>query len=253
MGFIMKSPHCLKGWAVLGAVVFMPLVTQAQNSRPFIYTDAEHAARAQQEARARMAAQQQEQIRQQRIMHHLQCLKNTTLVLQQSFSDHCSRRKFASTSPEIELSRALTELLGDVNHLSDDILGRCGKIRQVDLAHMYRTFHMMEYSTEDAQTVASQAGYSRSLAGHFQDIREHINELGEAGFRNPRLNQIQMKSHFHGGRVASAQERQFSLPPVPASPPPAAIPTVEPGSPRRPGTHIDLGDMLGRLFGKKPR
>jgi|GEM_PF-1449369 len=248
----MKTHLCIPHWAVLAAAVLMPLLVHAQNTRPLIYTDAEYAARAEQEARARMAAQQQEQMRQQMILHHLQCLKNTTQVLQTSFADHCSRRKFAPTSPEIAVSRALTDLLGDVSHLYDDVLGRCGRTKQVDLAHLYRTFHMAEYSTEDAQTVACQAGYSRSLAGHFEDIREHIDELGAAGFRNPRLNQLQMKSQFHANRVPVAQERQFAAPPVPA-PPPQITQNVDPNAARRQGIQVDLGEFFGRLFGRKPR
>lgn len=246
----MKTRSLLPWTWLLAAAILPALTVSAQTRRP-IYTDAEHAARAQQEAQAQMMAQQQEQARQAKIMNDLQCLQNTTNVLQQSFAEHCSRRKLAPNSPEIELSRVLSDLQGDVKHLADDILGRCGKTGRVDLEHVYRTFHMVEYSAENSQTVAAQAGYSRSLSGYFNDIGEHILALGEAGFRNPRLKSIEREGHYHqGGKYASSQDRQVALPPVPVAP--AQLP-VSGADPRRQGATIDLGEVLGRLFGKKPR
>lgn len=243
--------HSLASWTWLLATAILPALTVSAQTRRPIYTDAEHAARAQQETQAQMMAQQQEQARQAKIMNDLQCLQNTTNVLQQSFAEHCSRRKLVPNSPEIELSRTLTDLQGDVKHLADDILGRCGKTGRVDLEHVYRTFHLVEYAAENSQAVAARAGYSRSLSGYFNDIGEHIEELGQAGFRNPRLKSIEMEGHYHqGGKYASAQERQVALPPVPVAPAPPPVPAADP---RRQGTTIDLGDVLGRLFGKKPR
>ncbi len=223
----------------------LPLTLTAQSRRP-IYSDAEYAARAQQASQAQPSAQQQEHNRQQMIVQDLQCLQNTTRVLQQSFAGHCKQRRLMAGSPEFELLGVLADLQEDVDHLANDILGR-NRAEQVDLAHLYRSFHMVEYSAENSQTVAYQAGYGRSLSEYFQDIDRHIEALGVNGLRNPRLKRIEMDSRY-GGRF-SGQDRQIALPPVPAVQQPAVVPGTDP---RQPGVKtIDLGDLFGRLFGKK--
>lgn len=218
----------------------LPLALQAQVQRPVIISDAEYNTRMDPELmRQRMTAEE------------LQCLQNTTTVLVQSFASHCKARRVPANSYEGELLRALTDLNTDVTHLANDIRGRCGKTGRVDLAHVYRTFHMTEYASRDAQTVAAQAGYVRSLSSYFQDIDSHIDQLGRAGFRNPRLRRIEMESPYISGR-GMTQERQIILPPVPRAQPMPVTPV--PGRPAQPrhdhdkDDEVDLGDVLKNLF-----
>lgn len=190
---------------------------------------------------------------QQEIAHHVQCLKNTTQVLQQSFAEHCGIRKYSTNSPEVAVAAVLTELLADVTHFSNDLASKCGMDERVSLPHIYRTFHMMEYSSGEAKSTAAQAGYSRGLASYFSDINEHIT-VSSAGYRNPRIKPSVIPVYY-SNRKASAHERQLILPPIPGpvisypSPAPTALPR------RKDDDHdrLDIGDVLGRLLGKKLR
>lgn len=239
----MKNPFL--GSAFLAALLALPLVLQAQVQRPIIISDAEYDAR-----------MDPELMRQRLTAEELQCLQNTTTVLVQSFASHCKARRIPANSLEGELLRALTDLNTDVTHLANDIRGRCGKTGRVDLAHVYRTFHMTEYASSDAQTVAAQAGYVRSLSSYFQDIDSHIEQLGRAGFRNPRLRRIEMESPYVSGR-GLIQERQIILPPVPrAQPMPLTPVPSRPAQPRHDhgkDDEVDLGDVLKNLFKQRFR
>lgn len=240
-------------WTALGALTILPGFSQAQFQRPVIISDAEYQARMEQEARARMSAQQQENLRQTAAMREAQCLQETTQVLTQSFAAHCKARKTPANSAEGELLRALTDLQADVTHLFNDIHSRCGKAGRVDLAHVYRTFHLTEYASQDAQGLAAQAGYVRSLSSYFQDIDSHLDQLGRAGYRNPRLRRIQMESPYAGSR-SMAQERHILLPPVPAAQPvpaPVAPPRSSHHSDRDRDEKIDIGDVLKNIFKNK--
>ncbi len=219
--------------------------------RARIEAEARARAAAQAEAQARAAAQQADEIRQATIVYELKCLENTTRVLQQSFANHLRARR--SPSPqESELARALTDLFTDVNHLANDVHGRCGQCGRGDYPHVYRTFHLMEYAAEDAQTLAFEAGYGRSLRNYFEDIEQHISGLAGTGLRNPRLQRIRMSDHFHG-RSSSRGEQQIVMPAVPAYPLPQRV------DPRHGGANsavsdektLKLGDLLGRIFGKR--
>lgn len=225
----------------------------SSDMRSRMEAEARARAAAQAEAQARAAAQRQDEIRQATIVHELQCLENTTRVLQQSFANHLRTRRSPSAQ-ESELARALTDLLTDVNHLADDVNGRCGKCGRGDYPHVYRTFHVMEYAAEDAQTLAFQAGYGRSFRNHFEDIEQHMERLAGTGLRNPRLQRIKMEDHFHG-RSWSRNEQEIVLPAVPTYPSPQPVDPRH-GGPNPAGAASDdktikLGDLLGRIFGKR--
>lgn len=189
-----------------------------------------------------------EEARGREIGYHLQALTNTTAVLHQSFARHCAERRLAADSPDMEVSRALGQLREDAQHLSEDILDRSGK---QDLRHIYRSFHMLEYAFQDALVAADDAGYSRSLSAYMRDIDEHMDELGDAGFRNPRVKRMDVDRFYRGAR--SDQERHVMLPPVPSQPQPPAPPPGPGGESRRSGGGVDLGELLGRLFGRRDR
>jgi hypothetical protein len=233
---------------LFAALILLPGLLQAQTYRQPIYSDDELA------RGAYSGVPQQALVSQQEVAHHVQCLRNTTQVLQQSFAEHCRIRKYPATSPEVAVSGVLTEMLADVTHFSNDLASKCGKGGRVSLAHIYRTFHMMEYSSGEAQAMAAQAGYARSLASYFSDINQHISVLATAGFRNPRIRPSLMSVNY-SSRAYSEQERQLILPPVPGPvityPPNAPVPQPRPKNDDR--DKIDIGDVLGRLLGKKLR
>lgn len=239
------------GWLALGLTLALSPAVQAQGPRPGIMTDAEFNARAAREARERSFAQEQESLRLAMTTREIQSLQDTTNVLVQSFSSHCKMRKISAASAEGELLRALTDLQTDVTHLANDVYGRCGKTGRVELAHVYRTFHLTEYASRDAQTLAAQAGYVRSLGGYFQDIDSHIAQLGQAGFRNPRLRRIEMETL--GGRGSVVQERPISLPPIPRAQPMPPAPVPGPKREKEKDEKIDIGDVLKQLFRDKLR
>jgi hypothetical protein len=229
-------------------LIFLPLLLQAQTYQQPIYSDAELA------RGAYPSLTQQVPVSQQEVANHLQCLRNTTQVLQQSFAEHCRVRKYPANSPELVVSAALTDLLADVTHFTNDLASKCGKAGRVSLSHIYRTFHLMEYSSGEAQSVAAQAGYTRSLAPYFSDINQHISVLGAAGYRNPRIRPSLSVANY-GSRAPSVQDRQLSLPPVPGpviSYPPTA-PVAQPRRKDDDHDKLDIGDVLGRLLGKKLR
>lgn len=241
----------------------LPITAGAQFIRPSHGSDLR--ARMEAEARARAAAEaesqaravavREEQARQATMVFEIECLQNTTKVLQQSFARHLTTHRRSPSAQEAELSRSLSDLLTDVNHLADDVYGRCSKCARGEFPHVYRTFHMMEYAAEDAQTIAAEAGYARSLYDHFKDIDQHIGALAGTGLRNPRLQRIEMQDHFHHGRSVTKNEQPISMPAVPAYPRPVAVPTSGPQHPNvNPAQNtktLDLGDLLGRIFGKK--
>jgi len=131
----------------------------------------------------------------------------------------------------------------------------CSKCARGDYPHVYRTFHLLEYASEDAQTHSAEAGYGRSLHDYFKVIDQHIGSLAGTGLRNPRLHRIKMDDHFHHDRSVTENEQQIILPAVPAYQRPVAVPAPEPQHPNvNPAPNsktIDLGDLLGRIFGKK--
>lgn len=224
----------------------------SSDMRARMEAEARARAAAQAEAQARAAVQRADEIRQATIVRELECLQNTTRVLQQSFAAHLRTHRRMPSAQESELARALTDLFTDVNHLADDVHGRCGQCGRGDYPHVYRTFHLMEYAAEDAQTLAFEAGYGRSLRNYFEDIEQHIGGLAGTGLRNPRLQRIKMEDHFHG-RLSSRGEQQIVMPAVPTYPTPQRI------DPRHGGPDpavsdertIKLGDLLGRIFGKR--
>ncbi|MEZ5385908.1 MAG: hypothetical protein R3F13_10385 [Prosthecobacter sp.] len=225
----------------------------SSDMRARMAAEAQARAAAQAEAQARAEAQRADEVRQATIVHELKCLENTTQVLQQSFAAHLRTRRSASPQ-EAELARALTDLLTDVNHLSDDVYGRCGKCGRGDYPHVYRTFHLMEYAAEDAQTLASEAGYGRSLRNYFEDIEQHMGVLAGTGLRNPRLQRIKMDDHFHG-RSWTRNEQPIVMPAVPVYPSQQSVEHRHEG-PNPAGAvsnekTIKLGDLLGRIFGKR--
>lgn len=259
----MKIHRACRLLPLLIAAMILPLTAGAQFIRPSHGSDLR--ARMEAEARARAAAEaeaqahaatmREEQVRQATMVHELECLQNTTKILQQSFARHLSTQRRAPSAQEAELSRSLSDLLTDVNHLADDVYGRCSKCGRGEYPHVYRTFHMMEYAAEDAQTIAAEAGYARSLYDYFKDIDQHMNALAGTGLRNPRLQRIEMAGHFHHGRSVTKNEQPVTMPVVPTYSRPVAVP---PPGPQHPGGHptsnsktIDLGDLLGRIFGKK--
>lgn len=240
----------------------LPLAARAQfirtpgssDMRARMEAEARARAAALAEAQARAAAQRADEIRQATIVRELECLQNTTRVLQQSFAAHLRTHRRTPGAQESELDRALTDLLTDVNHLADDVHGRCRQCGRGDYPHVYRTFHLMEYAVEDAQTLAFEAGYGRSLRNYFEDIEQHIGELAGTGLRNPRLQRIEMADHFHG-RTSSRNEQQIVMPAVPAYPVPQRTDPRH-GGPNPTGAASDektikLGDLLGRIFGKR--
>lgn len=243
--------------------LLLPLTAGAQfirspyssDMRARMEAEARARAAAEAESQARAAAVREDQARQATMVHELECLQNTTKVLQQSFARHLTTYRRSPSAQEAELSRSLSDLLTDVNHLADDVHGRCSSCARGNYPHVYRTFHLMEYAAEDAQTIAAEAGYARSLYGYFKDIDQHMNALAGTGLRNPRLQRIEMEDHFHHGRSVTKNEQQISLPAVPSYPRPVAVPTPSPqypnGNPAPNTKTIDLGDLLGRIFGKK--
>ncbi|MCX6854252.1 MAG: hypothetical protein NTV80_05035 [Verrucomicrobia bacterium] len=230
------------------SLIFLPLLLQAQTYQQPIYSDAELA------RGAYPGMTQQVPVSQQEVAHHMQCLRNTTQVLQQSFAEHCRVRKYPANSPELVVSAALTELLADVTHFSNDLASKCGKAGRVPLSHIYRTFHILEYSSGEAQSAAAQAGYTRSLAAYFSDINQHISFFGAAGFRNPGI-RPSLAAVNYGSRSPSAQDLQLILPPVPGSviSYPPNVPVTQPRRKDDDHNKLDIGDVLGRLLGKKLR
>ena len=237
-------------WLLIAACI-LPVTAKAQFNRPRGQSEAQR--RAEDEARARAAAQAAEQRRQAELIRDLQHLQHTTRVLEQSFAGHLRSRRH-SDADETLLAGALADLADDVDHLTSDVLGRCPKCGRGDMQHIFRTFHLMEYAAENAQRLSFDAGYGRSLMGYFRDIDEHIEGLASVGLRNPRLEPIGRDRHvFQGGRGSSRDERQLILPEL----------RVEPRDhdhhddddhDHSPQTRtIDLGDVLGRLFGKDRR
>lgn len=203
---------------------------------------------------AQATYQQQAQTRQMIVERELQCLQNTTQQLHRSFAEHCRQRRVTVAHPEFELLGTLAALANDVEELVEDVSGRS----QADLAHIYRVFHLVEYSAEDSQTVACQTGYGQAFGEYFHDIEEHIEALATQGFRNPRIKRPEMHGQY--GRH-SGQQRQIVLPPLPQQPGvmvtpgyPAVSP-IAPAAPAAPAANdprvkVDLGDLFGRLFNR---
>jgi hypothetical protein len=185
--------------------------------------------------------------RQSAISNEVQCLQNSANGMEQVFNDHLRTRRPRPTPAEIELQEALHELNSDVKHFVKDL--QSGS----EMSHLYRTFHMLEYSMQEAWALASQAGYARSLAQWLSDADGHVASLAQYGFRNPRLEPIQIESQYQGSSRGSQNDYVF------APPPPAPGTYVDPRSPgsplppggqQRPGeVRIDLGDALRRIFG----
>ncbi|MBK8093093.1 MAG: hypothetical protein IPK32_14180 [Verrucomicrobiaceae bacterium] len=227
----MNSSSCLLRRVLLGLLFALPLTATAQFRRQTpVYPDP-------------YAQQNQAQTRQALIAQELQCLVTTTSTLQQSFAEHCRQRRVNQASPEYELLQAITSLNADVGQLYQGVQGRAAA--QMDLARLYRLFHMVEYSSEDSQTVAYQTGYGRSLGEYFRDIDSHIESLGENGFRNPRLKRIETDGRY--GHRHGDQERHVALPPLPTQQvQPGVYPNGVPPQGQKP--KVDLGDLLGRIF-----
>jgi hypothetical protein len=252
-------PNRCLALALVASAISLPAIAQSNRSR--ILSDSEMRARSENESRSyrdddqhnRFPTPQQSasQARQAQITRDLQHLQSTSAVLQQSFAAHLKTRRISQDSPEAELGRGLADLVEDIKHLADDVLGSSSQ-QNKEINHIYRTFHMAEYSAENAQTLASQAGYSRSLREYFNDIDHHLAELGEIGLRNPRMQRVVEDEHHSYSR--SEREYQVDLPQISQAPISSQGPGYQPGSePRRQGTTIDLGDLLGRLFKGKSR
>ena len=192
----------------------------------------------------------QQQHSQATIARELQCLTQTAASLEQLFADHLRRNRSRPTRAELDFSIALHELNEDIQHFSNDLRG--GE----SLDHIYRTFHMVDYSAQDAWALAAQAGYARSLNGWLADIDDHVRHLGEQGMRNPRFQQIQMDNRYHN--QYRGQQSDFQFAPVPLydergnriQPQQPISGPARPGErPREGEIRINLGDALGRIFG----
>ena len=184
------------------------------------------------------------------IARELQCLTQTAASLEQLFADHLRRNRPRPTRAEMDFSTALHELNEDIQHFSNDLRG--GQ----SLDHIYRTFHMVDYSAQDTWALAAQAGYARSLNGWLADIDDHVRHLGEQGMRNPRFQQIQMDNRYHN--QYRSQQGDFQFAPVPLydergnrinPQQPISGPTRPGERPRDGEIRINLGEALGRIFG----
>jgi len=228
---------------LFGAAMLLPLFIQAQVQRSAILSDAEYA------AAGRYGAVQPATL-----LSETQRLQNTVNVLHQSFSDHCKARRIPTASAEGDLLRALADLQGDVTHLSNDVQSHCGKAGRVDQPHLYRTFLMVEYAAQNAESMANRAGYMRSLTAYFTDIDEHVGQLTRAGMRNPNLKPIIIDGHLHApGRETTAPNQAFPLPPVPRYATPTVPTAPAPVQSKPKEEKIDLKDILGRLLKDKLR
>ncbi|MCB1208274.1 MAG: hypothetical protein KDK97_03050 [Verrucomicrobiales bacterium] len=199
----------LQAWLLIAACI-LPMTAKAQFNRSRGQSEAQR--RAEDEARARAVAQAAEQRRQAELTRDLQHLQNTTRVLEQSFANHLRTHRRADAD-ETLLAKALTDLAEDVDHLTNDVFGRCSKCARGDLQHIFRTFHMLEYSADNAQRLSFDAGYGRSLMGYFRDIDEHMDGLAEAGLRNPRLEPIVRDRHVFQGGAWFLSRRASTQPP----------------------------------------
>lgn len=182
--------------------------------------------------------------RQVAISREVGCLQESARGLQQVFTDHLRTRRPRPTPGEMELQEALVELSKDVDHFVKDLQSSS------EMSHIYRTFHMLEYSMQEAWAVASEAGYARSLGQWLSDADGHVSNLANYGFRNPRLQPLELDSGLHSTHRGHQNDYNFS-PPPPAVQPGGTM--VDPGQQRPGEIRIDVGDALRRLFGSKNR
>jgi hypothetical protein len=186
--------------------------------------------------------------RQSMVSSELQCLQATTEGLDRTFDDHLRRNRQRPTAAELELSEALHELASDVRHFIKDVQSGA------QISHVYRTFHALEYSMQEAWAVSTEAGYGRSLEAWLSDADNHIGQLADCGFRNPRLQPVRIESGY-GRSSGRVQQNDYRFAPPPSPYDSRSLPPGGQGAPgSRPGeVRIDLGDALRRLFGNKNR
>ena len=184
--------------------------------------------------------------RQVAISHEVNCLQQSTRGMAQVFNDHLRTRRPRPTPSEMELQEALTELSKDVDHFVKDLQSSS------EMCHIYRTFHMLEYSMQEAWALASEAGYARSLGQWLTDADGHVASLASYGFRNPRLQPLELDSGLHTSHRGHQNDYNFSPPPTMQQPGGGMVPPGQ-GQPRPGEIRIDVGDALRKLFGSKNR
>jgi hypothetical protein len=224
---------------VLGMALLLPLITQAQSSRPTFVPDSRYPVRPGYDDQRNAF-----------ILQEVQCLQATTQALYMPYVAYCKRLKIASDSPDGQLLRAMVDLNQDVSRLATQIRSHCSN-PNLPLGNAYRAFHLSEYSSRDSQLMAVNAGYIRSMYSYFRDIDQHLQELGRLGYRNPMLRPLEMDGRSYSSRGAGVPERPFSLPPVPSvQPQPNApiYPRPDYDRDRDRDEKIDLGDVLKQLF-----
>jgi hypothetical protein len=228
----MKAP--LLSSAVLGVILFLPAAVQAQNFRPPAAPDPRYPTPAYAEPRESL------------ILHEVQSLQSSTQAIYTSYVAYCKRMKVAAATPDGQLLRAMIDLNQDVGRLAVQVRAHCNN-RSLPLGAAYRAHHLAEYSSRDSQLMAAEAGYMRSMFPYFQDIEQHLEEIGRLGYRNPLVRRTEMDSRY-SGRFSGVRERQIDLPPLPSVQPPPSVPVP----PRRRdydrNDKADIGDLLKELF-----
>ena len=225
--------------AALGVFLLLPANLPAQGTRPVIVPDSRYP-----------GAPAYPSSRHSAVLYELQCLESTTQTLYMSYVAYCKRLKVASNSADGQLLRAMIDLNQDVSRLAVQIRAHCNN-SSLPLGAAYRAFHLAEYASRDSQWMAVQAGYVRSMFPYFQDLDQHLEEIGRMGYRNPMLRRLEMDGRY-SGRFSGAPERHIALPPVPSLQPPPSVPAPQPRYRHEHGDDkIDLGDILKQLFRNK--
>jgi hypothetical protein len=195
------------------------------------------------------------------IQGHYAHLQETTAELHAIFRSHLQRQHRKPTSAEAELLRAIDSLSDDVKHLGLDLSNRCSIYRNHGRNHLYRTFHMVEYSLDDTWTIAAQAGYGRSLNDYFTDMELHVTAMASAGLSNPRIQGVSMRSgarHHrphqqhsidHGHHRTQTTSR-VSTSTTRSGPPTRSGSSSHGNQPRPQVEPIQLGALLERIFRK---
>lgn len=223
--------------AILAVILVLPAGLQAQNFRPPVPTDPRYPAPTPAYAEPRESL----------ILHEVQSLQSATQTIYLSYVAYCKRMKVAAASPDGQLLRAMIDLNQDVGRLAVQVRAHCTN-RSTPLGAAYRAHHLAEYSSRDSQLMAAEAGYIRSMYPYFQEIEQHLSEIGRLGYRNPALGRVEMESRY-GGRYSGVPERQIELPPLPSVEPPPSVPIPPPR--RRDydrDRKEDIGDLLKDLF-----
>jgi hypothetical protein len=101
--------------------------------------------------------------------------------LNQDFSQHLKNQGTRPSPEEAAVLEGIGALGESINSLVKESQNRISEQR------VLRAFHMVDYNSKDLVGMAAKAGYSKAFAQPLGEIAEHVANLSEAGYANPRV------------------------------------------------------------------